>query len=63
MWTRVGRLGSRTLSHSARRAAQKGPTRVEYDTFGPVDVPLERLWAAQTQRSIMNFAMFFLTPS
>jgi fumarate hydratase class II len=55
MWTRVGRLGSRTLSHSARRAAQKGPTRVEYDTFGPVDVPLERLWAAQTQRSIMNF--------
>ena len=30
-------------------------TRVERDTFGPIDVPDERLWGAQTQRSIGNF--------
>jgi fumarate hydratase class II len=26
-------------------------TRTERDTFGPIDVPAERLWGAQTQRS------------
>ena len=30
-------------------------TRVEKDTFGPIDVPAERLWGAQTQRSLQNF--------
>ena len=30
-------------------------TRVERDTFGPIDVPADRLWGAQTQRSIGNF--------
>ena len=32
-------------------------TRTEYDTFGPIDVPAERLWGAQTQRSLQNFAI------
>ena len=26
-------------------------TRIERDTFGPINVPAERLWGAQTQRS------------
>jgi fumarate hydratase class II len=30
-------------------------TRTERDTFGPIDVPADRLWGAQTQRSLMNF--------
>ncbi|MEN0035503.1 MAG: class II fumarate hydratase [Cellvibrio sp.] len=30
-------------------------TRSERDTFGPIDVPAERLWGAQTQRSLQNF--------
>ncbi|TFZ04196.1 class II fumarate hydratase [Ramlibacter rhizophilus] len=30
-------------------------TRIEHDTFGPVEVPAERLWGAQTQRSLQNF--------
>jgi fumarate hydratase, class II len=30
-------------------------TRIEHDTFGPVQVPSERLWGAQTQRSLQNF--------
>jgi len=29
--------------------------RIEKDTFGPIDVPAERLWGAQTQRSLTNF--------
>src|SRR5436305_14670212 len=31
------------------------PTRVEKDTFGPIEVPAEALWGAQTQRSLQNF--------
>ncbi|MDM0112554.1 class II fumarate hydratase [Variovorax sp. J22R133] len=30
-------------------------TRIEKDTFGPIEVPAERLWGAQTQRSLLNF--------
>lgn len=29
--------------------------REERDTFGPIQVPADRLWAAQTQRSMQNF--------
>jgi fumarate hydratase, class II len=31
------------------------PTRVETDSFGPIDVPADAYWGAQTQRSIANF--------
>ena len=31
------------------------PTRIERDTFGPIEVPADRLWGAQTQRSLQNF--------
>jgi len=30
-------------------------TRIEKDTFGEIEVPAERLWGAQTQRSLQNF--------
>ncbi len=30
-------------------------TRIERDTFGPIEVPARRLWGAQTQRSLQNF--------
>src|SRR3954452_4515348 len=30
-------------------------TRIETDTFGPIEVPSDRLWGAQTQRSLQNF--------
>ncbi|HZR06973.1 MAG TPA: class II fumarate hydratase [Myxococcales bacterium] len=29
--------------------------RIEKDTFGPIEVPADRLWGAQTQRSLQNF--------
>ena len=30
-------------------------TRAEHDTFGPINVPANKLWGAQTQRSLQNF--------
>jgi fumarate hydratase class II len=30
-------------------------TRIEHDSFGPVEVPVDRLWGAQTQRSLEHF--------
>ncbi|WP_043115955.1 lyase family protein, partial [Pseudacidovorax intermedius] len=30
-------------------------TRIEKDTFGPIEVPADHLWGAQTQRSLQNF--------
>src|SRR3981081_3956503 len=30
-------------------------TRIEKDTFGPIEVPAERYWGAQTQRSLHHF--------
>jgi fumarate hydratase, class II len=35
--------------------SQRKPTRVETDSFGPIDVPADRYWGAQTQRSLQNF--------
>src|SRR3954463_980064 len=29
--------------------------RIEKDTFGPIEVPADKLWGAQTQRSLQNF--------
>jgi fumarate hydratase class II len=33
------------------------PNRIEEDTLGPIEVPQDRLWGAQTQRSLENFAI------
>jgi fumarate hydratase class II len=32
-------------------------TRIETDTFGPIEVPANRYWGAQSQRSLHNFAI------
>ena len=32
-------------------------TRMESDSFGPIAVPAQRLWGAQTQRSLIHFAI------
>ncbi len=36
-------------------AAQKKNTRTETDTFGPIEVPADHYWGAQTERSKHNF--------
>jgi fumarate hydratase, class II len=35
--------------------ANKGKTRTETDSMGPIEVPADRYWGAQTQRSLGNF--------
>jgi fumarate hydratase class II len=32
--------------------------RSERDSFGPIDVPDDKLWGAQTQRSLEDFHFF-----
>jgi len=34
---------------------RKPKTRSESDAFGPLDIPADRLWGAQTERSLHNF--------
>ena len=33
----------------------RGPTRIERDSMGPIEVPADRYWGAQTQRSLQHF--------
>src|ERR1700748_2255006 len=39
----------------ARTTASAPATRTETDSFGPIDVPADRYWGAQTERSRQNF--------
>ena len=39
----------------AKARAEAAATRTESDSFGPVEVPAERYWGAQTERSRENF--------
>ncbi|MFL6817109.1 MAG: class II fumarate hydratase [Bradyrhizobium sp.] len=39
----------------SKAPAQSGSTRIETDSFGPIDVPADRYWGAQTERSRQNF--------
>src|SRR6056297_3574636 len=45
--------------YTSRRTLPEGhsmtATRIETDSFGPLEVPTDKYWGAQTQRSIMNF--------
>ena len=40
---------------SAASASNETQTRIEKDTMGEIQVPLNQYWGAQTQRSINNF--------
>jgi fumarate hydratase class II len=37
------------------RGITREKTRIESDAFGPLAIPADRLWGAQTQRSLLNF--------
>ena len=39
----------------ARKTTSAQATRTETDSFGPIDVPADRYWGAQTERSRQNF--------
>ncbi len=40
---------------TARAKPARAKTRIETDSFGPIEVPADRYWGAQTQRSLENF--------
>src|SRR6188474_1029596 len=43
------------MAAESTRRPGNARTRTETDTFGPIAVPADRYWGAQTQRSIENF--------
>ena len=43
------------MSQQARLFLTPGKNRQERDTFGPIEVPGDKYWGAQTQRSLQNF--------
>ncbi|EEB09623.2 fumarate hydratase, partial [Schizosaccharomyces japonicus yFS275] len=45
----------KSFSMSAPSTPKPNEFRVETDTFGPKNVPADRYWGAQTQRSLENF--------
>src|SRR3954468_2640802 len=47
--------GADTHMARSKAPAQSGSTRIETDSFGPIDVPADRYWGAQTERSRQNF--------
>ncbi|MEY4631152.1 MAG: hypothetical protein RIQ81_1272 [Pseudomonadota bacterium] len=40
---------------SASNQTGAGKVRIETDSFGPIEVPADKYWGAQTQRSLQNF--------
>jgi fumarate hydratase, class II len=46
-----------TIARAPKRREEiaMGTQRIEHDTFGDIAVPAERLWGAQTQRSLHHF--------
>ena len=43
------------MARSRKSRKPRAKTRTESDAFGPLDIPADRLWGAQTQRSLHNF--------
>src|ERR1700761_2692855 len=52
-------MAKTAYSKSARsktpRPSRRSATRIETDSFGPIEVPSDRYWGAQTERSRQNF--------
>src|SRR6185436_17772547 len=43
------------MSQASPDKDQKAPTRIETDSMGEIEVPADRYWGAQTQRSLHHF--------
>ena len=43
------------MAKAARAKTTRPATRIETDSFGPIEVPADRYWGAQTERSRQNF--------
>ena len=53
LFARFSRSVDMQLDHTYK--ASMANVRIERDTFGHIEVPADRLWGAQTQRSLQNF--------
>lgn len=51
----ISKASQQIIKEGSRISYQFSGFREERDTFGPIQVPADRLWAAQTQRSMQNF--------
>src|SRR5690242_8270745 len=49
----MDRPGSGMVKNTRDRSPAR--KRTESDSFGPIEIPAERLWGAQTERSLHNF--------
>ncbi len=45
------------MSEATKHALAGGPTRTETDSMGPIEVPVDRYYGAQTARSLIHFAI------
>jgi fumarate hydratase, class II len=53
---RMDVLMAKTVRSKPTRSKTARPaTRIETDSFGPIEVPADRYWGAQTERSRQNF--------
>src|SRR5436190_12260171 len=51
-WNSAQARARKSCSSTCRKlSAGMSGTRIEKDSFGPIEVPAERLWGAQTERS------------
>jgi fumarate hydratase class II len=48
-------MDSAAKTVSSTKTQRSKSMRVETDSFGPIEVPSDRYWGAQTQRSLQNF--------
>ena len=50
-------MGEDCTPANAKGRAEMAAIRVEHDSMGPVNVPGDKLWGAQTQRSLEHFSI------
>src|SRR5580698_9358344 len=53
--TTASRSPSTGTKSTRANPTRSNPTRSETDSFGPIEVPADRYWGAQTERSRQNF--------
>ncbi|HXI62774.1 MAG TPA: class II fumarate hydratase [Pyrinomonadaceae bacterium] len=47
------------MSQASPDPNQKAPTRIESDSMGEIEVPADKYWGAQTERSLLHFNIGF----
>jgi fumarate hydratase, class II len=53
----LGAVGAASEFPALAQEPSKATTRVETDSLGPIDVPDDKLWGAETQRSLEHFSI------